>query len=212
MSRITAQISVYPLGEAVLSPAIDKALRILHEHGLEVEAGTMSSLVGGNDDVVFAALQAAFHQIAAQGPVVMVATFSNACPTTKASEDTIAYHVIGHVENTFDEPTALDQIQAAESRIILDPVFVEGLQGLEAGQHLMVVFYFHRARGYELRQHPRGDRTHEPRGVFALHSPHRPNPIGVTTVEVVEVAGNVLTVRGLDAINGTPVLDLKRQS
>jgi tRNA-Thr(GGU) m(6)t(6)A37 methyltransferase TsaA len=212
MSRITAQISVYPLGETSLSPVINQALCTLREHGLAVEAGIMSSLVGGDDDVVFAALKAAFHQIAAQGPVVIVATFSNACPTTEASEDTITYHAIGHVENAFDEPTAQDQIKAAESRIVLDPTLVEGLQGLEAGQRLMVVFYFHRSQGYELRQHPRGDRTREPRGVFALHSPHRPNPIGVTTVELVEVAENVLTVQGLDAINGTPVLDLKRQS
>jgi tRNA-Thr(GGU) m(6)t(6)A37 methyltransferase TsaA len=212
MSKITTQLSVYPLGKAPLSPTINQALHTLREHGLNVEAGTMSSLVSGNDDVVFAALQAAFHQIAAQGPVVMVATFSNACPTTKASEGTIAYHAIGHVESAFDEPTAQDQIKAAESRIVLDPALVEGLQGLEAGQRLMVVFYFHRAQGYELRQHPQGDLTREPRGVFALHSPHRPNPIGVTTVELVDVAGNVLTVRGLDAINGTPVIDLKRQS
>ncbi len=127
-------------------------------------------------------------------------------------ENDITYHAIGHVENAFDEPTAPDEIKATESRIILNPALVEGLQGLEAGQQLMVIFHFHRAQGYELRQHPRGDRSRELRGVFALHSPHRPNPIGVTTVELVEVAGNVLTVRGLDAINSTPVLDLKRQS
>jgi tRNA-Thr(GGU) m(6)t(6)A37 methyltransferase TsaA len=212
MSRIAAQLSVYPLGEASLSPTIDQALHTLREHGLDVEAGTMSSLVSGDDDVVFAALQAAFHQIAAQGPVVMVATFSNACPTTRAAEDAITYHAIGHVENAFDEPAAPDQIKATESRIVLDPTLAKGLQGLEAGQRLMVVFYFHRSQGYELRQHPQGDLSREPRGVFALHSPYRPNPIGVTTVELVEVAENVLTVRGLDAINGTPVLDLKRQS
>lgn len=211
MSSITVQLSVYPLGEASLSPIIDKALRILRERGLDVETMTMSSLISGNDDVVFAALQSAFHQIAARGPVVMVATFSNACPTTKA-DNAITYNAIGHIENAFDEPAAPDQIKAVESRIVLDPTLVEGLQGLEAGQRLMVVYYFHRSEGYDLHQHPRGDRTREPRGVFALHSPYRPNPIGVTTVELVEVAWNILTVRGLDAINGTPVLDLKRQS
>jgi tRNA-Thr(GGU) m(6)t(6)A37 methyltransferase TsaA len=212
VSSITAQLSVYPLGAASLSPTIDKALRILRERGLDVEAGTMSSLVSGDDDVVFAAVQSAFHQIAAMGPVVMVATFSNACPTAKTAEEVIAYNAIGHVENAFDELAAPDQIKAAESRIVLDPALVEGLQGLEAGQRLMVVFCFHRSQRYDLRQHPRGDRTREPRGVFALHSPHRPNPIGVTTVDLVKLAGNVLYVRGLDAINGTPVLDLKRQS
>jgi tRNA-Thr(GGU) m(6)t(6)A37 methyltransferase TsaA len=127
-------------------------------------------------------------------------------------ENNITYKAIGHVENIFDEPTAPEQIKATESRIILNPALVEGLQGLETGQRLMVIFHFHLSQGYDLRQHPRGDRSRELRGVFALHSPRRPNPIGVTTVELVEVAGNVLTVRGLDAINGTPVLDLKRQS
>lgn len=116
MSRITDQISVRPLGETSLSPVINQALCTLREHGLDVEAGTMSCLVGGDDDVVFAALKAAFHQIAAQGPVVMVATFSNACPTTKASEDTIAYHAISYFENAFDESTAQDQIKANRSR------------------------------------------------------------------------------------------------
>jgi tRNA-Thr(GGU) m(6)t(6)A37 methyltransferase TsaA len=127
-------------------------------------------------------------------------------------EERITYHAIGHVENVFDQPTAPDQIKATESRIVLDPALVEGLQGLEAGQRIMVIFHFHLSRGYDLRQHPRGDRTREPCGVFALHSPHRPNPIGVTTVDLVKLDGNVLHVRGLDALNGTPVLDLKRQS
>jgi tRNA-Thr(GGU) m(6)t(6)A37 methyltransferase TsaA len=211
MSSITVQLSVYPLGEASLSPAINEALGILRERGLDVETMPMSSLVTGDDDVVFAALQSAFHQIAARGPVVMAATFSNACPTTE-TENAITYNAIGHVENAFDEPAAPDQIKAVESRIILDPTLVQGLQGLAVGQRLMVVFYFHRSQGFDLRQHPRGDRTREPRGVFALHSPYRPNPIGVTTVELVQVDGNILTVRGLDAINGTPVLDLKLQS
>ena len=139
MSRITAQLGVYPLSEAALSPTIDEALYILRERGLDVETGTMSSLVSGDDDVVFAALQSAFHQIAAQGPVVMVATFSNACPTARAAEGAITYNAIGHVENAFDEPAAPDQIKATESRIVLDPTLVEGLQGLEAGQRLMVV-------------------------------------------------------------------------
>jgi tRNA-Thr(GGU) m(6)t(6)A37 methyltransferase TsaA len=60
-----------------------------------------------------------------------------------------------------------------------------------------------------LLQHPRGDQGQPQRGVFALRSPHRPNPIGVTIVNLLAVERNVLRVSGLDAINGTPVLDLK---
>lgn len=83
MSSISAQISLYPLGEVSLSPAIDATLRILREHGLDVEPGMMSSLVIGEEGAVFAGLEAAFHEIAAQVSVVMVVTFSNACPTSE---------------------------------------------------------------------------------------------------------------------------------
>jgi tRNA-Thr(GGU) m(6)t(6)A37 methyltransferase TsaA len=121
----------------------------------------------------------------------------------------IVYHAIGHVENDFDEPASPSKIQAVESRIVLDPSLVEGLQGLEPGRRVMVVFCFHRSQGFDLLQHPRGDRSRPRRGVFALRSPRRPNPIGVTVVDLVAVKGNVLRVRGLDAINDTPVLDLK---
>ena len=125
------------------------------------------------------------------------------------NDEPVTFQPIGYVENDFDEPAAPDQIRAAESQIILAPTLVEGLQGLEVGQQIVVIFHFHRSQGYALRQHPRGDESRPPRGVFALRSPRRPNPIGVTVVDLLAVEGNVLRVRGLDAINGTPVLDLK---
>jgi tRNA-Thr(GGU) m(6)t(6)A37 methyltransferase TsaA len=124
-------------------------------------------------------------------------------------EEAIVYRAIGRVENAFDGPAAPEKIRAVESRIVLDPALTEGLKGLGPGQRIMVVFCFHRSRGFDLLQHPQGDRSRPRRGVFALRSPRRPNPIGVTVVELVAVEGNVLRVRGLDAINGTPVLDLK---
>jgi uncharacterized protein YqgV (UPF0045/DUF77 family) len=75
-----AQVSLYPLRQEVLSPAIDEALRTFQEHDLHVEPGAMSSLVTGENAAIFAALQGAFCRAAEQGQVVMVATFSNACP------------------------------------------------------------------------------------------------------------------------------------
>jgi tRNA-Thr(GGU) m(6)t(6)A37 methyltransferase TsaA len=116
---------------------------------------------------------------------------------------------IGIVKNELDEPAPSEQIRSAESRIILDPSLVEGLKGLEPGQQIMVIFYFHRSESYDLLQHPQGDRNQPKRGVFALRSPQRPNPIGVTVVKLVSIEGNVLCVQGLDAIDDTPVLDLK---
>lgn len=209
MIGIAAQVSLYPLRQISLAPAIDEALRIFREHGLEVVPGAMSTLITGDDAALFAALQEAFRRTAEQGHVVMVVTISNACPVPSKQEDAISYQAIGHVENEFDAPAAPDQIRTTESRVVLDPNLVEGLQGLEPGQQLMVVFHFHRSHGYDLQQHPRGDESRPRRGVFALRSPQRPNPIGVTVIELLAVEGNVLRVRGLDALNGTPVLDLK---
>jgi len=83
------------------------------------------------------------------------------------------------------------------------------LKGLEPGQKVLVLFDFHLARGYTLLQHPRGDKSRPRRGVFALRSANRPNAIGVSEVDLLAIEGNVLRVRGLDAIHGTPVLDLK---
>ena len=77
------------------------------------------------------------------------------------------------------------------------------------GQKIAVIFYLHRSQGFDLLQHPQGDGRRPRRGVFALRSPLRPNPIGLTVVDLVAVEGNVVRVQGLDAINGTPVLDLK---
>lgn len=116
---------------------------------------------------------------------------------------------IGFVENDHDEAAPAPEIGADESRIVLRPELARGLTGMEAGQNVMVLFYFDRTTEYELLQHPRGDRSRPTRGVFTLRSPRRPNPIGVTVVEVLAVEDNVLRVRGLDALNGTPVLDLK---
>jgi tRNA-Thr(GGU) m(6)t(6)A37 methyltransferase TsaA len=97
----------------------------------------------------------------------------------------------------------------AEAIIVVDEELTEGLQGLQQGQQLMVLFYFHRSQGFELLQHPRGDSSRPRRGVFSLCSPRRPNPIGVTMVDLLEINGNRLRVRGLDAFDGTPLLDLK---
>jgi len=124
-------------------------------------------------------------------------------------ERAIVYRAIGYVKNDFDEPAPPSEIRAVESLVVIDPSLVEGLQGLEPGQRIMVVFCFHRSQGFDLFQHPQGDRNRPRRGVFALRSPRRPNPIGVTVTDLVAVEGNVLRVQGLDAINGTPVLDLK---
>lgn len=80
MIGISAQISLYPLGQNDLAPAIQAVIDTLHEHGLACEVGTMSTVVWGDDQVVFAALQEAYRRAVACGPAVLQVTVSNACP------------------------------------------------------------------------------------------------------------------------------------
>lgn len=123
--------------------------------------------------------------------------------------ENLQFSAIGLVENEFMEPVNSELLRSSPSRIVIAPHLTEGLKGLEAGMSVMIIFYFHRSEGYDLVQHPRGDQSRPKRGVFSLRSPRRPNPIGVTEVELISIEDNILTVRGLDAIHGTPVLDLK---
>ncbi len=129
----------------------------------------------------------------------------------KSVEDAqpICFYPIGRVENEINELVAPDLIRVTESRIILDASYVDALLGLEVGQEILVIFNFHRSQGFDLQQHPRRDMSRPLRGVFALRSPQRPNPIGVTRAILLAINGHILTVGNLDAINDTPVLDIK---
>lgn len=84
MGVTMAQVSLYPLRQASLGPAIREAVRIMRQHGLEIRIGEMSTLVWGSEQAVFAALQEAFHVAAESGDTVMTVTFSNACPSPEA--------------------------------------------------------------------------------------------------------------------------------
>lgn len=110
-------------------------------------------------------------------------------------------------DNTVDTPS--EQLQSSTSRIVLDGQYHDGLMDLDKNDLITVVFYFDQAKGYSLRLHPRGDPSRPITGVFNTRSQHRPNHIGITVVRLKSVEGNTLVVEGLDAIDGTPVLDIK---
>lgn len=81
MLGVAAQVSLYPLRSAHLSPAIERALAAFRAHGLDVQPGSMSTILSGDDEAVFAALRGAFAAVAGEGQeIVMVVTVSNACP------------------------------------------------------------------------------------------------------------------------------------
>jgi tRNA-Thr(GGU) m(6)t(6)A37 methyltransferase TsaA len=98
------------------------------------------------------------------------------------------------------------------SEIVFREDLAEALEGVDDFSHLFVIFWMHEISEEERRTVkvcPRGRRDMPLLGAFATRTPHRPNPIGLTVVELLEVEGNVVTVRGLDAFDGTPVLDIK---
>ena len=98
---------------------------------------------------------------------------------------------------------------APEAWIVLSPAVAAGLEGIGAGDELVVLTWLDRASRDVLRVHPRSDISRPPQGVFATRSPDRPNPVGLHRVRVEEVDGERLRISGLEAIDGTPVLDLK---
>jgi len=101
--------------------------------------------------------------------------------------------------------------QVVASRIILDEDLAEALEGLDRYSHIIVIYWLHKAynRKHSIKVHPRGDKSLPLVGLFASRSPHRPNALGVKTVRLIKRRGNTLWIRGLDAIDGTPVIDIK---
>jgi tRNA-Thr(GGU) m(6)t(6)A37 methyltransferase TsaA len=97
------------------------------------------------------------------------------------------------------------------SEIVIGESLADGLQGLDQFSHVIVIFWMHQStfNPNELMRRPRGRDDMPLCGIFAQRAKHRPNPIGITPVELIKVEKNVITVKGLDAIDGTPVLDLK---
>jgi len=91
------------------------------------------------------------------------------------------------------------------------PEYQEGLDGIVPGETIVVLFWLHRAARDILKVYPRGDRSRGLRGVFATRSPARPNPIAVSELKVVAIHGNRLEVSGLDILDGTPIIDIKKK-
>jgi tRNA-Thr(GGU) m(6)t(6)A37 methyltransferase TsaA len=119
---------------------------------------------------------------------------------------------IGRVESPLreraDAPKQGDE-GAPEAWLAFEPRFAAGLEGIAAGDEVLVLTWLDRAARDVLRVHPRGDVARGEHGVFATRSPDRPNPIGLHRVTVLEIQGSRLRVRDLEALDGTPVVDLK---
>jgi tRNA-Thr(GGU) m(6)t(6)A37 methyltransferase TsaA len=116
---------------------------------------------------------------------------------------------IGYVENGLQERPSGGWASAI-SRVVVSEALSDALEGIEEFSHIVVIFWFHRAPpGGPLKVHPKGRGDLPLVGVLSTRSPQRPNRLGIQTVRLKKRQENILTVQGLDALDGTPVLDIK---
>lgn len=120
----------------------------------------------------------------------------------------LSFEPIGVVRNGVHESRDFSEVV---SEIVVNEEHAEGLYRLDESEEIIVIFAFDRniGKGFRYHLHPKGDGSVPEVGVFASRSPFRPNPIGMDQVRLLKVDGNVLTVKGLEAFDGTPVLDIK---
>ncbi len=119
---------------------------------------------------------------------------------------------IGTVRSPLKQPSQAPRQgrpAGVEAELVIEEEFLQGLEGIHDGDNIFVLCWYHLADRGTLRVHPKRNPALPKRGVFSTRSYNRPNPIGLCLVEVVSMEGKILKVRGLDAVHGTPVVDLK---
>jgi tRNA-Thr(GGU) m(6)t(6)A37 methyltransferase TsaA len=121
-------------------------------------------------------------------------------------------HPIGHIRSELRAPAEAPRQGpegAPDAWLEVNPALARALSGIASGDEVIVITWLHRADRNVLEVHPRGDPENALTGVFATRSPHRPNPLGLHRVTVREVAGTRLRIGPIEAIDGTPVVDVK---
>jgi tRNA-Thr(GGU) m(6)t(6)A37 methyltransferase TsaA len=122
----------------------------------------------------------------------------------------VTFTPIGHVHTTASNLPRHWSLSDVEGILEIDPQFSDGLQDIQPGQRVVVLFYFHKSSQFRkellVQNPPHKDRSF---GVFSICSPRRPNPIGLSIVQVLSVDQNRIEVKGIDMLDGTPILDIK---
>jgi tRNA-Thr(GGU) m(6)t(6)A37 methyltransferase TsaA len=119
---------------------------------------------------------------------------------------------IGRVESPLTDPASAPKQGdegAPDAWLVFEPAVLEALDGIQVGDEVIVLTWLDRARRDVLRVHPRGDPSRPQQGVFSTRSEHRPNPIGLHRVEIASIEAGRVRVRNLEALDGTPIIDLK---
>jgi tRNA-Thr(GGU) m(6)t(6)A37 methyltransferase TsaA len=129
----------------------------------------------------------------------------------KVNQMEVKYRTIGVIHSPFtrkDETPIQGVFSDAKGTVEVFPEYADGLKDIEGFSHLFLIYHFSQAEGYTLTQKPFMDGSKE-RGIFAIRHYNRPNPIGMSIVELKGVRGNVLEISGVDVLDGTPLLDIK---
>lgn len=116
----------------------------------------------------------------------------------------------GDIASREDAPKNYDESKRVGTLEIY-PEYQEGLDGITAGQTIVVLFWLHKSDRDTLKVYPRGDKSRGLRGVFSTRSPARPNPIAISELKVISIDDNHLVVSGLDILDGTPIIDIKKK-
>ena len=116
----------------------------------------------------------------------------------------------GDIASREDAPKNYDESNRSGT-LELYTDYQEGLDGIAVGQTIVVLFWLHKADRDVLKVYPRGDRSRGLRGVFSTRSPARPNPIAISELKIVSINGNRLDVCGVDILDGTPIIDIKKK-
>jgi len=127
-------------------------------------------------------------------------------------QSTMTLKAIGIVRNEIKEqPKVGYPWKSVISEIVIDSSLTEALDGLEGFSHIIVLYWMHQAASGKLplKVHPMGRKAGPVQGLFAVRTPNRPNRIGKATVRLLQRQGNILRVEGLDALDGSPVIDIK---
>ncbi len=124
------------------------------------------------------------------------------------SDGTLTITPLGKARNSVDKPM-LPGWREVESDVVIDERYADGLDGLEAYSHVIVLYWMDQEKECHLKHHPQGRADIPFVGIFSCRCPQRPNRLAMSTVELRSRNGNILRVKGLDIVNGTPILDIK---
>ena len=123
----------------------------------------------------------------------------------------IIFKPIGYIKSPYTDvknmPKSTRECPDVVAEMIISEEYLESMSSMEAGEEYMVLFHFHKSVGYKQRVPFMGNGPIK--GLFSTHAPNRPNPIGVSTIKIKEINGNVIKFTGVDMLDGTPVLDIK---